>query len=241
MDLRSFIDRAGTIILAVSIVALLGAFAYSCFLVSKKSIEHVEVQFIMPVDSTGTITDQSMQTAESLRAELVRHEQLLEDRYKHVLEQKENMNDLLSIGGMFLAVVLAIFGFFGYRSMSTIEERVKSYAVTTAENATKEKLDDLKEKAVKSVDSSVKESFGKAFATHKKASKKYIEEQLKMADTKNAQSISELQASLDDTSNSLGNLDEKLSKLDERILKLERETGVREQIRRILTDRGKTE
>ena len=115
MDLRTFIDRTGAIVIGVCILCLLGAFVCSCFLASNKSVDKVEIEIKMPVDSTGFISTESMLAAESLKAELSRHEQLLEDRYKHVLEQKENMNDFLSIGGMFLAVVLAIFGFFGYK------------------------------------------------------------------------------------------------------------------------------
>lgn len=110
------------------IVALLGAFLFSCILAAKKDVQDVNVQIVMQVDSTGMLLAESLQQAEELKAEMARHEQLLEDRYKHVLEQKENFNDMLTIGGMFLTIVLALFGFFGYKSMNSIEEKVEQEA-----------------------------------------------------------------------------------------------------------------
>ena len=241
MDLKAFIDKTGIVIIAICIVALLGAFAYSCFLFSKKGVQQVTVEFVMPVDSTGVIAAESIQTAESLKSEMIRHEQLLEDRYKHILEQKENMNDLLSVGGMFLAVVLALFGFFGYRSISSIEERVKLYAESKALETTRDKLKTLQEDAVESVTVAVKESFKKDFANYKESTKKQLESRVK-EDVKDITShLGDISSAIEGQSASLNNLSQKHSELNDRVLMLESKFGEQERKRRTFKEGGKTE
>lgn len=241
MELKAFIDRTGIVIIAVCIVALLGAFAYSCFLFSKKDVQQVTVEFVMPVDSTGVISAQSMQTAESLKVEMIRHEQLLEDRYKHILEQKENMNDLLSVGGMFLAAVLALFGFFGYRSISTIEERVKLYAESKAIEVTRDKLKTLQGDAVESVTAAVKDAIEKDFAKYKETTKKQLESRLIKEVKERTTNLEDINSTLEGLATSLNNLSQKHSELNDRVLMLESKHSEQERKRRTLKEGGKTE
>ena len=241
MNIKAFIDRTGVVIIAICIVALLGAFAYSCILFSKKSVQQVIVEFAIPVDSTGVIAAESIQTVESLKAEMIRHEQLLEDRYKHILEQKENMNDLLSVGGMFLAVVLALFGFFGYRSISTIEERVKIYAESKAIETTRDKLKTIQEEAVESVTVAVNESFKKDFANYKETTKKQLESRVKEEVKDCTSHLEDISSALEGQSTSLNNLSQKHSELNDRVLMLESKHSEQERKRRTFKEGGKTE
>ena len=162
------------------VVALLGAFFYSFYLAKTKGVQTVSVNITVKTDSLGVVTTETAQNIETLKAELLRHEQLLEDRYKHVLEQKEDMNDLLSIGGMFLAVVLALFGFFGYKSMNGIEEKVQKeterIADSKVDESVKNKLETYSKQTVETLtaqmDSQVNTAVGKSMAEYKVTAKR---------------------------------------------------------------------
>ena len=228
-------------------MALLGAFFFSCVMFVKSNVQDVNVQIIMPVDSTGIITPEAMQQAEDLKTELVRHEQFLEDRYKHVLEQKENMNDMLTIGGMFLTIVLALFGFFGYKSMSSIEEKVKQAAKEAAEEMAKEETKtQFASYAVKTTESlttamgqKVKECIDKEMADAKKTSKAQMEAFVKEQVNDVTNKVIDAEARWDGISASVGNLDGKMSSIDDRLKRLERESAQATTGRRTLAKGGK--
>ena len=48
----------------------------------------------------------------------------MKDKYEHILQQKEYIKDYFTWGGMLVTIVLSIFGFFGFRSLQSIDERV---------------------------------------------------------------------------------------------------------------------
>lgn len=244
MDKRTFLDCTGGVLIGICILGLVGAFAYSCFLFSKKNVQDVNVQIVMKVDSTGVLTEDSKQQVDKMKEEIIRHEQLLEDRYKNVLEQKENMNDMLTIGGMFLTIVLALFGFFGYKSMNTLEDKVKADAKSAAEDAAKEsfekKFESYAQTATESLKiqmgSDVKETVGKEMAEYKKTTKKQLE-------TKIGKDINDkyddIRSEVDAVSTSLGNLDEKIAVLNSRVDKLSANETQQERKRRTLASGGK--
>ena len=244
MDKRTFLDCTGGVLIGICILGLVGAFAYSCFLFSKKNVQDVNIQIVMKVDSTGVLTEDSKQQVDKMKEEIIRHEQLLEDRYKHVLEQKENMNDMLTIGGMFLTIVLALFGFFGYKSMNTLEDKVKADAKSAAEDAAKESFEKKFESYAQTttdslkiqMGSDVKETVGKEMAEYKKTTKKQLE-------TKIGKDINDkyddIRSEVDAVSTSLGNLDEKIAVLNSRVDKLSANETQQERKRRTLASGGK--
>ena len=229
MDNKTFFERTGGILIVICVIALLGAFFFSCMLFVKSNVQDVNVQIAMPVDSTGVISAEALQQAEELKAELVRHEQLLEDRYKHVLEQKENMNDMLTIGGMFLTIVLALFGFFGYKSISSIEEKVKKVAKEAAEETAKEetktKFESFASKTTESITADLgqkmKESVDKEIAEAKKVSKEQLEAYVReqVGDVNNK--VKDAEDRWNGIAASVGNLDEKYAALDDKVKRIE--------------------
>lgn len=247
MDNKTFFERTGGILIVICIIALLGAFFFSCMLFVKNDIQDVNVRIIMPVDSTGIITTEALQQAEDLKAELVRHEQLLEDRYKHVLEQKENMNDMLTIGGMFLTIVLASFGFFGYKSMSSIEEKVKLDAKKAAEDTAKEETEaqftsyatKTTESLTTSMGQKVKETVDKEMAEARKVSKGQMEAFVKEQVSDVTNKVKDAEDRWNGVSSSVGNLDEKLSLMDDRLKRLESVNRHPSAERRTLVKGGK--
>lgn len=247
MDNKTFFERTGGILIVICIIALLGAFFFSCMLFVKNDIQDVNVRIIMPVDSTGIITTEALQQAEDLKAELVRHEQLLEDRYKHVLEQKENMNDMLTIGGMFLTIVLALFGFFGYKSMSSIEEKVKQDVKKAAEDTAKEETEaqftsyatKTTESLTTSMGQKVKESVDKEMAEARKVSKGQMEAFVKEQISDVTNKVKDAEDRWNGVFSSVGNLDEKLSLMDDRLKRLESMNSHPSTERRTLVKGGK--
>lgn len=247
METKTFLERTGGLLIVLCIIALLGAFFFSCMLFVKNDVQDINVQIVMPVDSTGVISAEALQQAEDLKAELLRHEQLLEDRYKHVLEQKENLNDLLTIGGMFLTIVLALFGFFGYKSMNSIEEKVKqeaeSTAKKTAEEASKSRFESFeqatKENLKTDMEKKVKVTVDKEMAESKKATKEQLEASLKEQIKDVSEKVKDTEDQINGLSASLGNLDQKLASLSDKVGRLEKNSGQQSTCRRTLANGGK--
>lgn len=75
-----------------------------------------------------------------------RHERELAERYQYALEQKMNQDQYFSFGTFLVGVVLSIFGFFGYKSIKSIEEKANNdaerAAKQTSEDVTKSYLDE---------------------------------------------------------------------------------------------------
>ena len=247
MDNKTFFERTGGVLIVLCIIALLGAFFYSCILFVKTDVQDVKVQIVLQVDSTGVITPEALQQAEELQSELLRHEQLLEDRYNHVLEQKENLNDLLTIGGMFLTIILALFGFFGYKSINSIEEKVKKEAETTADRTAQETSrtrfesfeQSTKESLKTEIDKRVKASVDREMAESKKVTKDYLESYVKEQVKDVAKKVEDADDIINGLTTSMGNLDQKLSNLSDRVRRLEKNDGNSMLGRRTLANGGK--
>ena len=249
MDSKTFFERTGGILIVICVVALLSAFGYSYYLAKTKAVQPVSVSITVKMDSTGVVAPETTQSIEDLKAELVRHEQLLEDRYKHVLEQKEDMNDLLSIGGMFLAVVLALFGFFGYKSMSSIEEKVQKeterIADSKVDESVKGKLETYSKQTVETlttqIDSQVNTSVGKSMADYKITAKKQLEATIDQKLTDSLQKVGDMEGSIANLTESLGNADQKIAKVIDRLAQLEAQSAQHRRGRRTLANGGKEE
>lgn len=247
MDKRTFLDCTGGILIVLCIVGLIGAFVFAGYLYSTSKVQDVNVQIVMNVDSTGVLNEESKQQIVELKEELIRHEHLLEDRYKHVLEQKENLNDMISIGGMFMTIVLALFGFFGYKSMTTLEDKVKENAKATAEETatktSKERFENFeeqtKENLTLSMGQSVKETVDKEMAEFKMIAKKQISENINEQVQEVKQKARDYDETISGLTTSLENLDNKLSKLDNRVVELEKGGKQPASGRRTLANGGK--
>ena len=247
MDKNVFLDCLGGCLIGLCILGLIGSFAFSYFLFCKNDVQDVNLQIVMAVDSTGVLSSETAQQVEGLKTELVRHEQLLEDRYKHVLEQKENLNDMLTIGSMFLTIVLALFGFFGYKSMITLEEKVKKDAKTTASNkaeeTTKTCFDTYKQATTQELktqlDSKVSETVKLEVAKTKETTKAQLKAFVKRQVVDVKQKVEDVEVKVYGTSNLVGELDEKVSKLTDKVEELKKNNARPKTGRRTLANGGK--
>ena len=215
--------------IAICILFLMCGLVFACYLFSNNNVQDVSLQIVMQVDSTGVLTEESLHQVEDLKAELVRHEQLLEDRYKHVLVQKENLNDLLTIGGMFLTTILALFGFFGYKSMTTLEEKVKEDALSAVGKTVKKTVEDTLITKFETFKQSAKESLGNEMKTDVKNTinremgreKSLLDAKLIDLESRVNQKIDEQGDPLTVLRPSIDNLNQKLTILDDKVKTLE--------------------
>ena len=139
-------EIAATILLvfcAVSVVVAIVIFAIG----SKREVVKHEYTYTIKVDSAGNVTPAAQLQVDSMISTIKQHEHLIQDRYDYVLEQRENSQDYLTVGGIFVTVILSIFGFFGYKSFKSIEEDAKSsakkIAADKAEEIANEKATDV--------------------------------------------------------------------------------------------------
>ena len=67
-----------------------------------------------------------------------RREQLLANKYQYVIEKRAIEDSLFSIGSILVGIIIAILGFFGFKSFQTIEEKAHQIAKETAKTTAKE-------------------------------------------------------------------------------------------------------
>ena len=146
---NSIIKTADTIIMVSCVVAILIVSAFWCCRTCiKPEIQPIRIE-ITASDSLKRANYLSKEQADSLITIVKRHERELAERYQYALEQKMDQDQYLSFGTFLVGVVLSIFGFFGYKSIKSIEEKANKdaerAAKQTSEDVTKsylnEKLD----------------------------------------------------------------------------------------------------
>lgn len=135
--LQLFNEIAATVILMVSAISVVAAIVIFA-LGSKREVVQHEYTYTIKVDSTGNIVPAAQLQVDSIITSIKQHEQIIKDRYDYVLEQRENSQNYLTVGGIFVTVILSIFGLFGYKSFRNIEEDAKLSAKKIAEEHTEE-------------------------------------------------------------------------------------------------------
>lgn len=89
-------------------------------------VENVTVNFALQTDSIGELTLDSKHRIDSLMWVIDVHEKRISDKYEYIIEQRSNIESYMTFGGIILSVILAVFGFFGFRSLHDIEERLRT-------------------------------------------------------------------------------------------------------------------
>lgn len=129
----SLLDSLGGLLLfACSITLVSVAVIFSVRSCSQEK-EHVDIVFSVKVDSTGVISAIDKNVIDSLTQEIQNANYNLYERYNHTLRAEEDEKSYFTIGGIFLTIVLSVFGFFGYRSFKSIEERADILAQDKAQ------------------------------------------------------------------------------------------------------------
>ena len=242
--MKKFYEITGAVLLVLCFVALIVSFVFASTVIKKTKTEQIKVELVLPVDTTGVLNQHGREKADSVIWALQKYQHQLDDKYQYVLEQKGAFNDLITIAGMILAVVISLFGFFGYKSINSIENKVKREAVSTAK-ATAETVSQNKfkvyekkttEKLQNEIITAVDETIKKNLAEYKKATKEQLEDSMRQQIKSETQKLSDFEDILSGLTDSVGNLDQKLVRLGERIGRVEAKSGVEDSGRRTIKD-----
>ena len=92
---------------------------------------HSDSTLVMSAEDRTVIID-------SLNTIMQRREQLLANKYQYVIEKRAIEDSLFSIGSILVGIIIAILGFFGFKSFQTIEEKAHQIAKETAKTTAKD-------------------------------------------------------------------------------------------------------
>ena len=178
----SCIDKFALVVLVgviITALVLICMFGYSRYI--KDPVQPNVVSIVIEVDTTGVISPKTRIETDKIISTFEAHEHLLKDKYEHILQQKEDIKDYFTWGGMLITIVLSIFGFFGFRSLQSIDERVINWVTPKAS-----------EKATQSAEQLINARLNGYFDNADKRldnSEKYHEERITNFENKTAQNI----------------------------------------------------
>lgn len=141
MDIKKYNEFVASTILGFCVVAVVTFFIIFAVKKCKESEPVQQVCYTISVDSTSVMSPSMKMMADSLMVAIERHDHLISDKYQYILEQRSNVEDYLTFGGIFLTIILSVFGFFGYKSLQGIEDRIKDSVGAEANRKASEKAE----------------------------------------------------------------------------------------------------
>lgn len=147
------------IIIAVCIILLLGLLGLMAFRATKNNPEVYRVIATSDIcpDSLKTYSYVNYEQLDSLINAVVDYDAQLTQKYQYLVEQKEQDSQVFYWGSLIVGIVVAVFGWFGFQSFTTIEDKAKKKAVDIAKRtAWKASKDFLDEKGKQLVEESAK-------------------------------------------------------------------------------------
>ena len=131
---------------------------------------HSDSTLVMSAEDRTVIID-------SLNTIMQRREQLLANKYQYVIEKRAIEDSLFSIGSILVGIIIAILGFFGFKSFQTIEDKAHQIAKETANEIAKETAEEAAKTTAKETAKSTAEETAKT--TAKETAKSTAEETAK--------------------------------------------------------------
>ena len=179
---------------------------------------HYTLDYIISTDSTGYITSESKTLADSIMHEMQKQQKLLEDKYQYFIEQQSNTHDILTIGGVLLSIIVSLVGFFGYKTMHSIEDKAKKIGEDAAQKSFQNEL------------SSLQNSQNRKFLedTVRPEMNRNIEEAVNKYWGEKGSCIETLQTDVSLLKSAVENIDKKISKKDQQPLGNDEYEAVRE-------------
>lgn len=242
LNVKIFLEYVAGIILLLCIIAVVGAF--SIYIWNASSKRDVTPQIIsLEVNSKGALSIESQERLDSLTNIVLRHEKNLDIKYWQLLEQKENFNDILALGGLIVTIVISIFGFFGFKSMHNIEENVEKQSKRIAEDATndavKEKLEIYEDQLNNKIKAQIieeKNSLSRELSSLEIKLTETLKEKAKDIKEESSKDISSIKADVKDLKDQTSNFDTEIVKLMKKVTKLEFVDAFKRSQRRTLKD-----
>lgn len=139
---------AQIILIGLCVVVFIGLL---CFYGIKTviSVDPVRMELCLSVDTTGTVSPQAKQLADSLIYEIKKQETILEDKYQYFIEQQSNTQDLLAVGSVLLGIIVSLIGFYGISTMKSIEDKARKVGEESAKEAFAKRLSELQNRKYK--------------------------------------------------------------------------------------------
>lgn len=140
----------GCIVIALLLLVLFGV--NRC---NRPEPQPVRITMVVQVDSTGTIVKSSKDAAEKIVEAIEKHDRIVEDKYQYALEQRVNYEDYMRWIGLIVTVILSVLGFFGYKSLHSMEERISESTIKKSsdilESSINEKFKDANKRLSRSI------------------------------------------------------------------------------------------
>lgn len=118
------------------LLALLGLMAWRATNNNPDVYRVIVTPSSMP-DSLDTSTYITFEQADSLIKAVKAYDDQLTQKYQYLIEQKEQDNQVFYWGSLIVGIVVAVFGWFGFQSFTTIEDKAKSNAGKVAATVAK--------------------------------------------------------------------------------------------------------
>lgn len=152
-------------IIAICVVLLLGLLGLMARRATNNTpqVYRVIVTSDISPDSLKAYNYMSLEQADSLINALKTYDAQLIQKYQYLVEQKEQDSQVFYWGSLIVGIVIAVFGWFGFQSFTTIEDKAKKKASTVAQNvaqrtAWKETKNYLKVEGKKLIEKTTKEN-----------------------------------------------------------------------------------
>lgn len=138
-----WLEMAAITIIFICIVCLLSLLGCKIYkmIYNKPIVNTVNIVTSDSLQNGGKTYYVDKKITDSLSNILTQHERELSDKYQYVIDQKDDKDNVYTIGGIFVGVVISIFSLFGYKSLKSIEDHTKDEAKDIAEHETKNYMD----------------------------------------------------------------------------------------------------
>lgn len=138
-----WLEIAAIIIIFICIVCLLSLLGCKIYRIicNRPIVNTVNIVNSDSLQNRGKTYYVNQESMDSLSSLLTRHERELTDKYQYVIDQKDDKDNVYTLGGIFVGVVISIFSLFGYKSLKSIEDHSKDEAKDIAEHETRNYMD----------------------------------------------------------------------------------------------------
>lgn len=142
----------------IMLLALLGTMAWKASKDNPKVFRVVVTTDKLP-DSLKAYNYIDYAQADSLISAVRRYDEQLTQKYQYLVEQKEQDSQVFYWGSLIVGIVIALFGWFGFQSFTTIEDKAKKKAANVAtRTAWNETNRFLNQEGKKQIDEAAKEN-----------------------------------------------------------------------------------
>lgn len=227
-EVNNLLDKlGGWLVFCLCLIIIGGAALY--FILRPAAPATYQITLTVASDSIGVVSPDVMLKMDSL-AELVKQQNAdVNERYAYMVEQKENEDTLIAIGSILVSIILAIFGFFGYRSFKSIEDKAVNSAQEKASSKVNTEMVSMKKELDKELRGVIDKTFLEEYENRLKQ---------KVSDVLNEvynETISARLASIQSSSEELDDIKKRLTSAENFISAL-RDNGITVKINAIAGD-----